>query len=378
MQQRVGRADDERGAAAAVGQGERYHVGPVGEGVEEARVGGGKGTGDGLVGVADAHPVAVWSGQAANEGFLQGHAVLGLVFQHVGPAAAQRLGQIGFVLQPVGGRPDEVVIVQSPLPGQRRLIAAVDAGQHVHERRAGYVGGAALAPTLCRRARGFSVLSPAPLLPCSPAPRLPRPYRRENLLRPIAFILRFPNEGGGRCGRDVAPTGDHLGAVLAAVVRQERFPQAGVVVDPAIDGGVEKLAALAFVKHRQLFAQDVAADADDLQGQAVEGAHVEAGIGQAHLQQAATDTSAEGVDAGVEEGDDEHLLAVGCVDAAVGDELRGQQRQGERLAAAGHGADRHTTGAVGQNRFLGWAQAQGWGRGCVYGCVHWFRSSKGL
>jgi len=97
----------------------------------------------------------------------------------------------------------------------------------------------------------------------------------------------------------------------------------------------------------------------------VERAHVEAGVGQAHLQQAAADAGAEGIDAGIEEGDDEHLLAGGRIDATVGDELRGQQRQGERLAAAGHGADGHAPGAVGENLFLRRAQAKGRGGGWV-------------
>ena len=264
VEQGVGRADDQPGRTAAVGQRAGGHVRPVYEAREEARVGGGEGTGDGLVGVADAHPVAGRAGQLLQQCLLQRHAVLGLVFQHVGPAPAQRLGQIGFVLQPVGRRPDEVVVVQPALPGQRRLIAAVDAGQHVHERRAGHVGHVlALSPFLSRRARGFSA----------------GPDRRKNLFRPIALIFRLANEGGGRRGGDVAPAGDHLGAVFAAVVRQECFPQAGVVVDPAIDRSIEELAALAFVEHCQLFAQDVAADTDDFQGQAMERAHIEPNVG---------------------------------------------------------------------------------------------------
>jgi hypothetical protein len=126
----VGRADNQGGAAAAVGQGQRDDILPLGEGVEVAGVGGGKGAGDGLVGIAHAHPVAVGAGELVEQNLLQGHAVLGFVFEDVGPAPAQLVAEAGAGFQQPGGFPDEVVKVVGALAGEDGLVTAVYLRHH--------------------------------------------------------------------------------------------------------------------------------------------------------------------------------------------------------------------------------------------------------
>lgn len=296
-------------------------------------MGGGEGAGDGLVGVADAHPVAVWlAGEGVEQVFLQGDAVLGFVFQDVGPALAEGLGQVGPGFQQVGGFPDEVVVVQGPLAQQAVLVAVVDAVEHPEE--GVFVPG-----------RGVVVTRPVAeaLL---------------NLLRPVALILGGADVGFGGALGGFAPAR----LALHAVIGQEGVPQVGVFVDPGVHGLVEEVVGLGFVQHDQLVATGGAAGgaADDFQPQAVQGAHVEAHHGQFLGLQLLADAVFEVVDAGVEVGDDEDLLTGAGIDPAGGDELGGEQREGEGFAAAGHGADGHAALAVLEDGFLGGTKVHGW------------------
>jgi hypothetical protein len=111
--------------------------------------------------------------------------------------------------------------------------------------------------------------------------------------------------------------------------------------DPAINGQGQKVAALAVVQHGESLLAAVAAvgGAENLQGQAVQGTHVEADGGQVPLSEPLPDAGLEGIDAGVEVGDDEDLLVGLGINTAVFNQLCRQQGEGKGLAAPRHGAD---------------------------------------
>ena len=133
VNQIVGQVDDALGRTARIGQLTPRDVRFFQEVTQELGAGCGEGLVDGLVGVADAHPVAVGSDQQPQDFLLQPAAILRLVLQYEGPAIAQPLQVLRVQLQGLQRQADEVIEIHSATIDQGALIVGVDGPTHLRQ-----------------------------------------------------------------------------------------------------------------------------------------------------------------------------------------------------------------------------------------------------
>ena len=93
---------------------------------QEARAGGGETLEDGLVRIADAHPIAVRAGEEAQNGLLEVAAILCLVLEDVGPAVPQAHEIVGIRFERQQGEPDEVLEIHRAAIAEGMLVVGID------------------------------------------------------------------------------------------------------------------------------------------------------------------------------------------------------------------------------------------------------------
>ncbi len=260
VHQVVGQFDDRRLRATRVGHGMRDHTALFQEVTEKVRVGGGKSLIDGLVGIADAHPVApspsargrraVRTGQQAQDLFLEFAAVLCLVFQDKRPAVAQASQEFFVQTQGHQRQPDQIVKVYAAAIGQAALIVGIDFKSHAHQRQ--FAGR--LAQT---EAEGVGV---------------------------EFHVFGPPDKGSGHVLHQPGPLSAlyPLTPWAFQVVSQVAVGQLGMAPHPCFDGVGEDLLRFPLVHDGKVVsqAQQARSLAHDVVGQAVERPHAVANAGQ--------------------------------------------------------------------------------------------------
>jgi len=103
------------------------------ESAQQLGIGGGKCLKDGLIGITDAHPVAVWAGQHGEDLLLELAGILCLILQNEGPAVAKAFEEFRGNRQHVSGQADQIIKVDRPTICQGTLIGTVDLRSHCGE-----------------------------------------------------------------------------------------------------------------------------------------------------------------------------------------------------------------------------------------------------
>ena len=129
--QLVGKINDALRRAPRVRQGLGGHVQLFEKAAQVFGTGRGKGLVDGLVWVAHPHPVAIRTSQQAQQFFLQPAAVLGFIFQDIGPAGVQAVAEKRIRLQRLQSQPDQVIKIHRPAIAERALVVGIDGAPHL-------------------------------------------------------------------------------------------------------------------------------------------------------------------------------------------------------------------------------------------------------
>jgi len=125
LDERVGQANDRARRAAGGVQWHLLDVAPPQEFPQEARIGCGEGGVDGLVGIANAHPVMLRAEQAQHV-FLELAAVLSLIFQDERPAIPKAGQVVAIPIQGVDGQAHQIVKIDPATVAQAALVVLVD------------------------------------------------------------------------------------------------------------------------------------------------------------------------------------------------------------------------------------------------------------
>jgi len=308
-------------------------VGALAEAAQQVRIGGGEGLVDGLIGIPDAHPVAALAGQQAQNIFLQSAGILGLIFQDVRPAVAQLLQQRVGGDQQLIRQADEVIEVHRAAIGQGALVAGIDLQPHL-----GQGQGSRL--TLQMKTQPFG--GEAAVL-----------GRADELGRDLLH----------QSGPIFAPHPANLGRAEGR--REVEVEKIRVILQPCAAGFGNQGGRDALIHDGELF---IEADqgrilAHDVMRQSVQGADAIAEMGDepARLDELAH-PGREVLYSRIDQRDDQHLL-IG-LESSAGDDLRGEGREGMRLARAGHGGDAQRAVGIAQDFRLGGARRKGHGSCC--------------
>ncbi len=97
---------------------------------QKGGIGGREGLEDGLVGIADSHPIAVLANQAGKDLLLDLAGVLRFIFQDVGPAMTETIQKLGGGFEQLKCKADEVIEVDGAAIGQGALVIGVDLEAH--------------------------------------------------------------------------------------------------------------------------------------------------------------------------------------------------------------------------------------------------------